>query len=136
MAVEDHRIMGPNYIGSNLNLGVNLQFSMFFQNITPEMYAVVTFTSHTGEEKTVRIDGEDFELFNASSGIYRIYIEEMVVADARQLISCIVYDTSGTAVASATDSIESYIARMASSSNELFETIMIFADSAYAFFHR
>ena len=59
----------------------------------------------------------------------------MVVADARQLITCTVYDEDGTEVASASDSIEGYIARMASSSNELFEAIMIFADSAYAFFH-
>ena len=135
VSVEDYRIRGENYYGSNLNLGSNLKFSVFFTDISPDMYAVATFTKHTGTAQSIRLDGSDFELYNASKSIYRIYIEEMVVADARQLITCTVYDADGTEVASASDSIESYIARMASS-DALYETIMKFADSAYAYLHR
>ena len=135
MTVENHQIKGTNYYGSNLNLGINLQFSLFFQNLSPDMYAIVNFKDHYGKEKTVRINGGKFELYQENGSIYRIYITEMAVADARQLITCTVYNQDGTVAASASDSIESYIARM-SSTSELYEAIMKFADSAYAHFHR
>ena len=132
---EDHRIQGEKYVGSNLNLGNNLKFAMFFKNLSADMYAIISFTDHCGNEKTFRIEGIDFELYNASSALYRIFIEQMVVADVRQLITCTVYNPDGSVAASASDSIEGYIARM-SSTDELYETIMKFADSAYKFFHQ
>ena len=135
VTAEDHRIKGANYYGSNLNLGNNLKFSLFFEQITRDMYAVVSFTNHYGDAKTFRIEGSDFELYNSSNSIYRIYIEQMVLADARQLITCTVYNKDGSVAASASDSIESYIARM-SSTGALYEAIMKFADSAYKFFHK
>ena len=96
------------------------------------MYAIVSFTDHYGKEISYRIDGSEFELRNK---IYRrVCIEKMVVADARQLITCTIYNPDGTKVAEAKDSIESYVARM-SSTDLLYETIMKFADSAYAYFH-
>ncbi len=128
----DKRVADENYYGSNLNLGSNIQLSMFFRNITPDMHAIVTFTDHYGHDKTVRIDGSKFK--KHKENIYRIYIEEMVIADARQLITCTVYDAAENAVATATDSIESYVAR-GNTSEPLYEAIMKFADSAYAYFH-
>ena len=98
------------------------------------MYVIVTFTDHYGHDKTVRIDGSKFKKHN--DNIYRIYIEEMAVADARQMITCQVYNSSDEVVAWAVDSIESYVARAtAASSNPLYEAVMKFADSAYAYFH-
>ncbi len=135
VTATDTRIKGENYYGTNLNLGSNLQMSMFFNNIDQDMYAVVTFTKHTGEAKSYRIEGSEFVLHNAAASRYRIYIEQMVVADARQPITCTVYRADGTEVASATDSIESYIARM-SSGGEIYEAILKFADSAYNYFHQ
>ena len=62
--------------------------------ITPEMYKIVTFTSHIGNEQTIWIDGKDFELINEVKEVYGIYIEQMAVADVRQLITCTAFDTS------------------------------------------
>ena len=88
------------------------------------MYAVISFTNHYGAEKSIRIEGSSFDLYNSSSYTYRIYIEQMVVADVRQLITCTVYNPDGTVAASTSDSIESYIARM-SSTGALYEVIPV-----------
>ena len=132
VTVTNKRVEGENYVASNLDLGSNMKLSMFFENVTTDMYAIVSFTDHYGKEISYRIDGSEFELRNK---IYRrVCIEKMVVADARQLITCTIYTPDGTKVAEAKDSIESYVARM-SSTDLLYETIMKFADSAYAYFH-
>ena len=58
---------------------------------------------------------------------------EIVLADARGLVTVKVYNGE-TEVASVVESVESYIARK-STESPLFEYIMKFADSAYAYFH-
>ena len=134
VTTENKRIAGENYYGTVLNLGSRLQMSMYFNNLSTNMYAIVSFTDHYGHEKEVTIEGNMFK--EEKANLFRIYIEEMAVADARQMITCKVYNTDGAVVAEAIDSIESYIARAtAVSSNPLYEEVMKFADSAYAYFH-
>lgn len=129
----DIRERGTNYYGTNLNLGSSITLNMFFNNVSTDMYAIAIFTDHYGNAKEVRIEGSEFQ--SHSSGAYRIAIEEMAVADVRQPITCTVYNTDGAVVAYAVDSVESYIARKASSDNELYTMIMRFATSAYNYFH-
>ena len=43
------------------------------------MYAIISFTNHYGAEKSIRIEGSSFDLYNSSSYTYRIYIEQTVV---------------------------------------------------------
>ena len=56
-----------------------------------------------------------------------------MVSDGRQDVTCTIYD-GDTVVAWATDSMESYAARK-TTDGELFEMLMKFSDSAYAYFH-
>ena len=129
---SDIRIKGTNYYGSTLNLGNNLSLVLYFQNISTDMYAEVSFTNHYGEEKSVRIEGTNF--YHYSGSIYKVAVNEVVVADVGQPVTCTIYDSLGNEVGTVTDSIESYIARM-SSTDELYETIMKFANSAYVYLH-
>lgn len=129
---SDIRIKGTNYYGSTLNLGNNLSLVLYFQNISTDMYAEVSFTNHYGEEKSVRIEGTKF--YHYSGSIYKVAVNEVVVADVGQPVTCTIYDSLGNEVGTVTDSIESYIARM-SSTDELYETIMKFANSAYVYLH-
>ena len=131
-SVEDHRIKGENYYGSNLDLGNNLVLNVYFTNSSTDMYAIVSFTDHYGTEQNVRIEGSEFIKYNSTT--YAVPITAMVVADARCIVSCQLYTAGGTLVGSASDSMESYIARM-NETGALYESIMKFADSAYAYFH-
>ena len=58
-----------------------------------------------------------------------IELKDLVVADARQTVTCTIYNADGSEYATFTDSIESYIARVSSDLNVAF---MKFADSSYA----
>ena len=92
------------------------------------MKAVVTFTNHRGVAKNITIEGTEF---TKNGSLFVVTVEDMVVADSRQPITCTIYDGE-TVVATITDSVESYAARK---SNNLFEMLMRFSASAYAYFH-
>ena len=132
VSYTDSRVAGENYIGSNLNLGSKLLLSMYFKDVTTDMYAIVSFTSHLGNQVEYRIEGSDF--VQQSGSTYRIIIDKLVVADGKQPVTCTVYKANGEVHGSATDNMESYVARM-SSTSALYDAIMKFSVSAYQFFH-
>ena len=125
---------GDNFLGSNLNLVSSIEMMVAFKNIDQSMRAVISYVDHYGNAKKIDVAGSEFELNN---GAYVIYVNSTVVADARQDVTVTVYNGE-TAVASATDSVESYVARAMASedSDPLFEMIMKFADSAYVYLHK
>ena len=125
-------IKGPNAYGTNFDLENRISMNMYFSNVTEDMYAIVTFTNHKNQEKNIRIEGSSFITNKAYK---QIVIEEAVVADARRDITCTIYDTDGNVVASMTDSMASYVARM-SATVPVGIPMLKFADSAYAYFHR
>ena len=61
-------------------------------------------------------------------------LDELVVSDARQVITITVKDASGTEVFTMQESIEEYLARRTQS--EIEECFMKFSDSAHAYLHR
>lgn len=128
---EDIRTANANYYGTNVNLKSNIQLMYAFKNVDSSMYAVVTFTNHRGVEKSVVIQGANF---TANGSYHVVTVENLVVADCRQVVTCKVYNTAGELVASATDSVESYTARK-NGSDELFIRMMQYSDSAYNYFH-
>ena len=125
---EDRHTGNENYFASNLLLKSNIRLMFAFRNVTTDMKAVITFTDHYGVDKTITVEGSDF-MQNGSFHV--ITVEDMVVADSRQDITCTIYNGEEI-VATATDSVEGYAARKG---DILFEYLMKFSDSAYAFFH-
>ena len=70
------------------------------------------------------------------TGSYEFTIEETVVADAYQNITCKIYNADGKLVNQVTDSMASYAARAKQNTgDELYEMIMKFATSAHAYLH-
>ena len=57
----------------------------------------------------------------------------MDLSDASQLVTVTVYNEDGTVYGTATDSVESYVARMSTSDTDLYMSIMKFATSARAY---
>ena len=125
---EDTHVGTGNYVASNLMLKSNIQLMFAFRNVTSDMKAVVTFTNHRGVAKNITIEGSEF---TKSGSLSIVTVEDMVIADSRQDITCTIYNGEEI-VATATDSVEGYAARKG---DILFEYLMKFSDSAYAFFH-
>ena len=127
---EDIRVKGPNYLGSNLGLESQILMRMAFKGTDTSMYATIEFTNHAGREIKVELEGSEFGATGA------ITIDEIVIADGRKPVTVTIYNADGSVYASATDSMESYIARMrVDKYDPLFEAILKFSDSAYNFFH-
>ena len=129
----DQRIEGENYIGSTLVLENRIQLTMYFQKITTDMYAVVSYTDHDGNAQELTVSGSDFAQYNEN--IYGVTVETLAVADGDQLVTVTVYDADGNAVAGASDTVNGYLSRMMSG-DEIFEAIAKFTNSAYAYFHQ
>jgi hypothetical protein len=127
----DQRVKGTNYYGSTLVLKDRIMLTMYFKNITTDMYAVVKFTDHKGNVHETRVDGTEF----VKNGVYYgVVVDELVVADGDQLVSVTVYNANGKAVASGSDTVNSYAVRM-SGGDPLYDAVMKFTTSAYAYFH-
>ena len=132
-ACADGRVKGTNYLGTSLILESRIEMQFAFANaVGNNVYALVKFTDHFGEAKVVRIENDAI-----STGGYRVVIvKELVVADGRCPVTCEVYNAdTNELVGSATDSMESYINRMANGNLEWMKTIMMFSDSAYEYLH-
>ena len=128
----DQRVKGDNYYGSTLTLKDRILLSVYFKNITTDMYAVVTFTDHKGNDHETRVEGSAFTEYNST--VYGVVVDDLVVADGDQLVTVTVYDANGNAVASASDTVNSYAARMMDG-DPMFEAVAKFTTSAYAYFH-
>lgn len=128
---EDSSVKGENYAGTTVSAKNKLVLTMYFQNITTDMTAYVTYTDHYGNEETLTVSGSEFV---ALGSLYGVDVTGLSIADGRQLMSCEVRDSEGNVVASGTDSVESYVARV-STQDVVFELLMKFVDSAYNYFH-
>ena len=115
------------YVGSTLTLENSILMTLYFKNISRDMRAVVTFTNHSGSAQEIEVSGSEFK---ANGSYLGVEVDEIVVADARQLVTVKIYD-GDTLLSTVSDSIESNAAR---STGELFDAIMRFADSAYKMF--
>ena len=131
VAFSDQSFKDENGVGSSLVLKERIILTQYFQNITTDMYALVSFTDHKGNAHEIRVDGTDFI---AKGNLYGVAVNNLVIADGDQLVTVTIYDAQGNVVTSAIDSINSYCARQ-QGNDELFELVAKFTTSAYAYFH-
>ena len=98
------------------------------------MYAMVNFTDFQGIVKEVRMEGTEFEKYGSSGDIYKIVVDDVVLADAKQMVTVTLYNADGTVFGVGSDSVESYVARAEKNGADtygLYANIMKFATSAY-----
>ena len=91
------------------------------------MTAKITYTDHKGVAKTAEAGLEAH-----SGSTMKVVVDEIVLADAFSPVTVTVYNADGTVHGTATDSVESYVAR--SGDDALYSSIMKFASSARAYF--
>ena len=124
------RVAGDNYYGTNFDFENRISMNLYFTNLTDDMTATVTFDDHLGQPREVVVPGTDF-ITNGKCKV--INVSEIVAADGRQPVTCTIR-SGDQVVASVTDSLESYVARMSGDYPWLME-IMKFSDSARSYLH-
>ena len=125
----DGRVKGANYQGTRLVLKNSILMQFGFEGLTADMTAKVEFTNHRGTKIS-----ETVTPVKLDNGSYAIEVNQIVAADGRIPVTVTVYDANGNVYGSATDSMESYIARMGTT-DPLYAAIMMFSDAAYAYLH-
>ncbi len=125
------QVKGTNYLGTRLILKSRIQLQVAFKNLTSDMYAVYSYTDNSGTVQNVRVEGSQFI---DTGGVKGIELDALVYADARALVTVIVYNADGSIYGLAADSIEGYAARN-SSGTDVYAALMKFADSAKKFLY-
>lgn len=125
-AVSNGLVKGDNLKAVSVSAKNKLMMTFYFANITQEMTAKI---SYEGLVEPIEIKGKDFFAYNSW---YGVDVTGLRIADGRKLVTCEVYDGE-TLVASASDSVEGYVARNGSGVLVL-QQLMKFVDSAYAYF--
>ena len=125
-AMANYRYKGPNYEATRFVLESRIQVQMAFSGLTDDMHAIYNYTDSSGKAKSVRVESDEFITAGDKRGIE---LSQLVYADARGVVTIMVYNADGTIHGMAIDSIESCASR---SSGDVFEALMKFADSAKA----
>lgn len=133
--VDRQNSTSGSYLGNSLTLvkEIRLNFGFNTDTVTRDMKAVATYTDHGGKSHTITIQGSDF--MSQGEGILLVSVTGMAVADYDQPVTCTVF-SGETEIASATDSVASYIGRATKQNDHpLFTMILKFGYSAYNVFH-
>ena len=139
---------GTHYYGASLNLenNVGFNFKFYADELVGVEKAVITYVNHTGKSFKVEIGVDEFKSeTKRGRSIYAIHLDTLVAADARQLLTCKLYNAEGETIAYAKDSIESYCARAIAGLSamsaddyanqsfgiEFYQALMKYSNSAY-----
>ena len=121
------------YVATNARFETTINMLFMLQNVEQSMNAEITFNDHYGKAKSLKISGNEFDPGYAT-GKYVIEFDALVVADARQVVTCTIKDSDGNVVTTIKDSLASYAKRNIEK-DDIYEAFMKFADSAYAYMH-
>jgi len=124
--ISNKQVKDNKFYATNLTITSNIQYLFAFNGITSDMYATATFTGWKGNKETVNIPAGGF---TKNGSVHVITLENLVVADARCMITVTVYNKDGSVYSQVQDSIESYIARNINKS-DVFSALMKFSDTA------
>ena len=125
-AMVNYQYKGMNYMGTRFILQSRIQIQVAFSGLTDGMYAIYSYTNSSGKTNAVRVESDAFITAGSMRGIE---LDQLVYADARGLVTIMVYNADGTLHGMAIDSIESCASR---SEGAVFAFLMKFADSAKA----
>ncbi len=130
--LKNEKVSDSKYVGTTVTLENNIKLTGYFKNLTSDMYAVASFTDHYGHKKTLEVDGKDFYKFNSTT--YGVCVDNLVVADAAQLVTITVYNADGTVYSTLIDSINGYLKRNIEK-GDVYTAIAKFTTSAYNYLH-
>ena len=140
-AVGENNKTGDGGTQCSLEARIEMAFTFEKKDVTQDMYAVVTYTSHTGKAFEEPILGANFGTYN---GKWRIPVNGLSLADGDQMVTCKIYSAAKEELTSLTtsDSVNGYWARVTSNEKApanlkaLGVAALKVSASAYAYFHR
>ena len=98
--------------GSFLTLESNIMYNAVFEGVKKGMYAKVQFTDHYGKRiYDYKVEADEIKVYNEKYDYYKVVVDELVIADAAQVITVTLYDENGNAIGSITESINGYLYR-------------------------
>lgn len=111
----------------------------YYTDLTANGYtAHITYTDHYGTEQTRTINSFTERTLEGIT-VYGVDVTGLAIADGRQLITCVIKDSNGEEVSTSVCSVENYVAKTIEQAGEdpdpVYELLMKFVDSAYAYFH-
>ena len=121
---------GKGYVASQLNLASSIQLRVKFDGIDDSMYALIMFTNHNGREVIEIIEGSEF-MYDGTV----VVIDQVAAADYNRDVTIWVCNADGNAVAYATESVASYIARMTGGA-EIYSAVAKYCAAAYGYLHK
>ena len=125
---------GDLWYGSNLTLDSQILFKVAFKKGTVDktMKVYVDYTHHNGTTVSKEV------VLVENNGYLMVVIDDLVIADATQILTITVKDADGNVVTTVQDSIEEYLARRVrdGKAEELEYAIMKFSNSAYNWLYR
>ena len=83
-------VKGENVHGTNLSLEDSIILNLFFKNVKAGYTAKIVFTDYRGTIKTL-----DKELIPYTGSVYKIVVDDIVLADAFSTVTATVYDANG-----------------------------------------
>ncbi len=98
-------VFGPVY-KANLDLENRIVYNGYFKDVTSDMTAEISYTSHTGKEISHPA------AIVKSGSYYKVAVDTLVIADANQLVTITVYDGDGNVYAYIKDTVNSYLCRV------------------------
>lgn len=107
-----------------------LVYSFYLSDVTSNT-VTVSYANHYNQSKSFDIT----PVYNETKKLYCVDVPELAVADGHQKITCTYTDSTG--IQTVTGSIEGYLAKIDNTSDDniVFDKLMYFVDSAYAYFH-
>ena len=121
--------------GSTLSLKDRIILKAAFSGVTEDMYATVSFTKHNSDEELVKTVA--YSEMEKSGSYVIIYADDLVIADANQVVTITIYNEDGTVYTVFKDSMNSYIKRNIDDgdASKILEMTAKFTDSAYKTLH-
>lgn len=119
---------GDVSFGASVSAENRLVYTFYLQDVTSET-VVVSYINHYNQQV------EEAVIPVLIDGKYRVDVPQLAVADGHRQIMCTFTDSTGAQTV--TGSIEGYLTSIdgTGKDNIVFEKLMYFVDSAYAYFH-
>lgn len=121
--------------GSTLSLKDSIVLKAAFKGVSEGMYATVSFTKHNG--KTDFFETITYADMEKSGSYVIINVDDLVIADAKQVVTITIYDANGNVYTVFKDSMNSYIKRNIDDgdASRILEMTAKFTSSAYNTLH-
>lgn len=136
LSVTNHQFKGSNFYGTSVAVENRIDIRMFFKNVKDDMYAIATYVDRDGKSQAVRYNSDVFVAYGTN---YKgIRLDMLKAADYGYVVTVTMYNADGTVHGTATDSVESYAARVFATSDEELKTVVQaltkYCKASYAYF--